>query len=306
MAYHGPHVYRITGTIGACGINAADDVKTMQIMINGAGYRAATGRQVPVDGRCGPETTAAIQWYQRLLRMSPNGLVQPTDTHFIAAMAQASQVDRSRPRTGGPLVVSQGQVTFDAEGVDYLTAAVPFRQTRMPYFSRVLHFPGSYSGVTLGRGYDMKMRSPGQIFAALREAGIEEYKAALASRAAGLQGRQAAQFVAVYGPLLGEITHAQQIRLFELTYRDIVNYSRGVYQRKTRSVASPLAWHSIDPAIKEVFIDTLFQGNNTAGTLSRLIANGGSRRDVANYLKTDPGQNSDPRRTGIRLRRLQH
>src|SRR5690606_34158303 len=51
---------------------------------------------------------------------------------------------------GDCLTMSQGQVTFDAEGNDIPGNA---------YFSRVLHWPGGASGVTIGRGYDMKERT---------------------------------------------------------------------------------------------------------------------------------------------------
>src|SRR5262249_51741927 len=48
---------------------------------------------------------------------------------------------------GGPLQVSQGQVTFDAEGNDLVAS---------PYYSRKIIWPGNAeSGVTIGRGYDM-------------------------------------------------------------------------------------------------------------------------------------------------------
>ena len=58
----------------------------------------------------------------------------------------------------------------------------------MPYFSRVLHWPGGVSGVTLGRGYDMGSRSVGSILSTLRQAGLEEYKCVLCSKAAGFKG----------------------------------------------------------------------------------------------------------------------
>lgn len=99
----------------------------------------------------------------------------------------------------------EGQITFDAEGADYMTAVVPFRQQRTPYFSRILHRPGDISsGVTLGRGYDMGNRSTGEVFATLRGAGLEEYKASLCARAAGLKGKRAGEFVKVYRCLPGD------------------------------------------------------------------------------------------------------
>ena len=51
----------------------------------------------------------------------------------------------------------------------------------------------------------MGSRSSGEIMATLRQAGIEEYKAVICSKAAHLKGRQAGQFVKVYGSLVGEM-----------------------------------------------------------------------------------------------------
>ncbi|EPH0093736.1 peptidoglycan-binding protein [Pluralibacter gergoviae] len=305
MGYRSQHVSRLRASVGICGINSTGDVQELQTMINSAGYHAATGRSVPVTGICSPETIQAIQWYQRLLFMSPSGLISPADLNFFKVLENASISRRLKPRTTGPLHVRNGQVTFDAEGVDYLTAIEPFKQKNYPYFSRVLHWPKGQSGVTLGRGYDMKRRSAGEIFSTLRQSGIEEYKAAIISRAAYLHGNQAKEFVDFFGPLVGEITHLQQIRLFEISYKEQVDYAKGVYQRQSRSVSSPVDWDHIDPVIKDVFVDSIFQGNATAAKLVNIIANRGSKEDVAEYFKTDSRQANDPLRKAIRLRRLE-
>lgn len=152
--------------------------------------------------------------------MSPSGLVHPTDTWFMQALQEDTSPHFRPKHRGGCLSVRQGQLTFDAEGVDYITAVEPFRQRRYPNFSRILHWPSTaFSGVTLGRGYDMGSRSMGEIFTTLRQAGIEEYKAVICSKAAKIKGHEAERFVKVYGPLVGEITHQQQIRLLNWLIR---------------------------------------------------------------------------------------
>ena len=305
MPYHKPHIYRLTGTVGNCGSNDPGDVKKVQKMIIDAGYQLSTGRTVRENGVCGPETDQAIIWYQRLLTLSPSGLIHPTDNFFIQAMENASSVEWRSRHTSGPLLVSEGQVTFDAEGIDYITAVEPFRQKRYPSFSRVLHWPPTfYSGVTLGRGYDMGSRSRGEIFSTLRQAGIEEYKSVICSKASHLKGRQAGQFVKVYGPLVGEITHTQQIRLFEIVYREKLNYSKGVYLRGSHSIPDALSWHRIDKTIRDVFVDTIYQGNRTAPEMAKIIARGGSRNDIIKYLEADPILSNDRRRNEIRIRSL--
>ena len=61
------------------------------------------------------------------------------------------------------LRVAKGQLTFDAEGRE---------DPDSPWFSRKLHVPSESSGVTIGRGYDMKHRSAAQVERELSEAGV--------------------------------------------------------------------------------------------------------------------------------------
>lgn len=305
MSYHNPRVNRLKGTVGSCGANSPEDVKTIQNMINNAGYQLATGRTVRTNGICDQETEQAIIWYQRLLALSPTGLVHPADSSFIQAMENAYSPGWRPQHTSGSLRVSEGQVTFDSEGIDYITAVVPFRQQSYPSFSRVLHWPPVFSsGVTLGRGYDMGSRSTGEIYATLRQAGIEEYKAVICSKASYLKGRQAGQFVKVYGPLVSEITHSQQIRIFEIVYREKLNYAKGVYARNSRRIPNALPWFKLDKIIRDVFVDTIYQGNRTAPEMVKIMAGGGSKSEVIQYLRNDAILSSDWRRNEIRVRSL--
>ncbi len=306
MSYHPPRVFRPSGSIGACVNNNPEDVKTFQQLIIHAGYNHIDGNHLRATGRCDLETRAAIIWYQRLLNMSPSGLVHPQEIWFFTMFSKALP-PQWRPHTVGPLHVWEGQVTFDAEGQDYLTAVEPFAQAqRMPNFSRVLQMPPTYrSGVTLGRGYDMKERSPGEIYTTLKHAGIEEYKAVICSKAAYLKGRQAENFVKAYGRLVGEITYEQQIKLFEITYSDKKQYARGVYNRHIKNVSDPVKWENIDPKIAEVYIDSIYQGVVSTGEMAKIIANGATKSDMINFIKNDPAQMGDKRRLNIRVRALQ-
>ena len=255
MSYHSPRIFRPKGSIGIFGINIPEEVTTLQKMMISAGYNHINGHHLRATRKCDPETNSAIIWYQRLLNMSPSGLVHPQQTWFFSMFSKA-MAPHWRPRDIGPLHVRMGQITFDAEGVDYLTAVEPFRQPEnMPHFSRILYWPGKNSGVTLGRGYDMKKRSPGHILTELRQAGIEEYKAVICSKASGLVERRATtSFVKAYGPLVGKITHLQQVRLFEIAYREKLEFAKGVYSRQSKSVVNPISWSTLDSRIKEVLL----------------------------------------------------
>lgn len=300
-----PRVFRLSSTVGECGFNDPDDVKALQIQIKNAGYSQATGRTINTDGQCIADTLEAIRWFQQLVGMPASGLVYPTDMWFMEALENATSLRWRERHIGGPLQVPEGQLTFDYEGVDYVTAVEPFRQpVRMPWFSRILHHPSSDSGVTIGRGYDMKKRSGGSILYMLRQSGIEEYKAQICAKAAWLQGRQADIFISVYGPLVGEITHQQQIRLFELSYREKKDYAKGVYRRNSASLFKALSWDQIDIKIRDVFVDTIFQGNQTATTMVKIMAENGTRKDIIEYLKSDLYQSRDPQRLSLRLNYL--
>ena len=82
--------------------------------------------------------------------------------------------------------VAKGQFTFDEEGKE---------GGRL--HSRKLHVPTKESGLTIGRGYDMKERSKKGIETDLRKAGMDKGKAKLHSSAAGLSGKAAKKFIKV-------------------------------------------------------------------------------------------------------------
>lgn len=303
--YHKPRIFSLTGSVGTCGSNNSEDVAKIQENIIEAGYSRNTGRSIKRDGKCSADTIEAIRWYQRLLNISVTGLVNPTDIWFVEAMENASSSRRNHS-SNGVLSVKEGQLTFDYEGIDYITAVDPFRQpTRMPCFSRILHHPSIGSGVTIGRGYDMKKRSAGEILFTLRLAGIEEYKSQICAKASFLSGKKAASFIELYGPLVGEITHQQQIRLFELSYKEKKDYAKNVYNRSVANIKNALSWEQIELRIRDVFVDTIYQGNNTANEMSIIIAKGQSRSDIIDYLRNDIYQKKDAQRLPLRLRYLQ-
>ena len=276
-----PSIFPLKASIGNCGSNDPADVKKFQNTISAAGYELATRRALITNGRCEFETIEAIRWYQRLLNLSPTGLLHPTDAWYM--QLQASLSPHWRPQhTVGILTVGEGQITFDAEGIDYVTAVEPFRQHRYPFFSRVLHWPGdNKSGVTLGRGYDMGSRGAGEIFVTLRRAGIEEDKATICSKAAFLRGKKAGLFVTVYGPLVGEITHQQQTSLFRISYREKVDYAQNLY----RAYQPMSAWMMLDSKVRDVVVDILYQGFHHPEALFRAATAG--RRELINFILSD-------------------
>lgn len=149
------------------------------------------------------------------------------------------------------LVVSQGQVTFDAEGDD---------NPHSRYFSRKIHWPGTAeAGVTLGRGYDMGQLTPEQVIKDLTTAGLAPPRAVEFAKGAGKRGQSAGDFVRENREKLGEITHAVQKALFELTYPLYVERARQRYAFHTKGQkAKP--WEQLHPAIRDVLVDFVYQG----------------------------------------------
>lgn len=285
MPYHSPRVFHPAGSIGIFGVNAPQDVRTLQKMMIDAGYNYIHGHHLHITGQCDPETNAAIIWYQRLLNMSSSGLVHPQQVWFFS-MFSKTIAPHWRPRDTGPLHVREGQITFDAEGIDYLRGPEPFRQPEnLKLFSRVLHWPAGLSGVTIGRGYDMKSRSAGEIMTHFRQARIEEYKGVICSKAAGLVGRQAHDFVKSYGPLVGEITHLQQVRLFEIAYKIKLLEARNLYQRVSHTILNAPLWEKLDLRIRDVIVDIFYQGVHNARSLFEAAIAG--KEELRSYIRND-------------------
>ena len=88
----------------------------------------------------------------------------------------------------GYLKVRKGQLTFNAEGNN---------KKGSRYYSRKPHVPGKSSGITLGRGYDMGLKSVVQIATDLLQAGLSSGLAKLFSKGAGLKGQSATEFLEV-------------------------------------------------------------------------------------------------------------
>ncbi|PLY37181.1 calcium-binding protein [Pectobacterium carotovorum] len=153
----------------------------------------------------------------------------------------------------GASLITDGKLTFNSEGNNIKGSK---------YYSRVIHYPerGGLSGVTIGRGYDMGKRTRQEIYSDLTMAGISQEKSTIISHSAGLIGFQAKEFVRVSKDKIGEITEQQQISLFKHTYRSYVIRARSVYNQKTKDMREKPDWEELQPAIRDILIDIVYQG----------------------------------------------
>lgn len=284
---YGSRIMRIDSTIGECGNNKPDEVLWFQQMLSESGYQELTGRQVEVNGKCDRDTIDGIRWLQNMLSMRPTGMIHPGDIWLQEAIKNVVLQPWRKTVGAVQLRVPEGQVTFDAEGHDYiLPDYAPKRAPkRHDYFSRILHWPGDVSGVTLGRGYDMKMRTAGEIYSTLRSLGIEEYRAVIASNAAYLSGRQAKFFVETTWQLFGEISYVQQIELFKRSYLEKKNYAKPFYIRKATKEPNAPSWEQLDQKIKDVVVDIFYQGIRHPASLIESAIEG--RTALINFIRDD-------------------
>ncbi|WP_242671616.1 hypothetical protein [Azotobacter chroococcum] len=194
--------------------------------------------------------------------------------HFQPLGLLGSQL--SKPKLG-LIKVKEGKITFDAEGND---------MPGSPHFSRVIHWPGnSLSGVTLGRGYDMGSRSESEIYNHMVSVGIDVDKAAKISKAHGLKGSAAQNFVNKNKEAIGKITGEQQILLFNLIYPGYVERTIDNYNKWTSSDLGRICWPDLKLVIREILVDFVYQGftkgpnpmragmNNNIDVLIRYIEN---------------------------------
>ena len=150
----------------------------------------------------------------------------------------------------------EGKLTFDAEG-----------QEGGRYHSRHLHVPSATSGLTIGRGYDMKTRSAESIRADLVAAGVADDDAALVCGAAGLSGAAASAYVDDNGLGDFEIGWDEQLRLFEIEYARLSADTRRIATKADvcRTYGNT-DWDALDPVIREVLVDLRYRGDYTPAT----------------------------------------
>ena len=151
------------------------------------------------------------------------------------------------------LTVPYGQVTFDAEGNDVSNSI---------YFSRVIHWPGGISGVTIGRGYDFGHRGSTQLIESeFAKANIDlgPYRGAI-----GLQGSSAEAWVKANKANLAPITHQQQKDLFAFTYesikKDVIRLSTKADVERAYGVTN---FDTLNSAILEIVVDLRYRGDYT-------------------------------------------
>jgi len=185
----------------------------------------------------------------------PDGWAEGTPTTSAPGPSEdAPATDGDDEEVDGLLTVERGQLTFDAEG-----------QEGGAYHSRTAHWPGGASGVTVGRGYDMRHRSWSEVYQALVGAGVPDGDALELADGAGLSGTEARDFIADHD--LPEISLAAQKALFDETYAWYVADVQRISARPgVVDAYGEVDFERLDPALLDLVVDLRYRGDYTRVT----------------------------------------
>lgn len=215
----------------------------------------------------------SLLWWTKLnIESDPSGMV--FHFHPLNLLSQFSTVPKKCD-----LFVRRGQVTFDAEGND-IPGSI--------YFSRRLHWPGGASGVTLGRGYDMKQRTSASVYADLVAAGVDHDAAQKFSQGAQLSGHEARDFVNNNRDAYGVISRESQRILFEdVTYPRYEAAAKTRYTNGTAGEVGATPWDSLDGRVRDIAVDLTYQqGSIWDRQLTHVSQN--NPEALAEYIRDTP------------------
>lgn len=133
-------------------------------------------------------------------------------------------------------------------------------------------------------------RSEIEIYTHVIRSGIDENKPRKISSVHGLKGAAAGKFVRDNKALIGEITWGQQVVLFDVTYPIYINRAMSVYDKWTRSEFGRVEWEGLDPVIRDVLVDFVYQGF-TAGPNPMRSGMRNSRTEMILYIETTAATN---------------
>ena len=171
-----------------------------------------------------------------------------------------------------PEAPSVGLVTWESEGTE-----------GGRFHSRTLSVPSDSSGLTIGRGFDMKERSAPTIAADLSAAGVPAADAARISKAAGLSGAAAKKFISDQKLGSFEISKPAQVALFLTTYNALkADVARICAKPDVVAAFGACDLAKTDRAIVDILVDLRFRGDYT-GSSRGLVQKAAAKNDLAGF-----------------------
>ena len=163
------------------------------------------------------------------------------------------------------MTITKGLLTFNAEGMEGRF-----------FHSRKLHVPSDNSGLTIGRGYDMKEKPSRKIETDLSLSGVVNRKAIILGRATKLSGNQARQFIVNQGLEDFEISIETQEKLFNISYSEMSEDVQRICNKPDCVKAyGEVNWNELNVAIKEVIVDLRYRGDytpNSRKSIQKIVA----------------------------------
>ncbi|WDU45867.1 peptidoglycan-binding protein [Taylorella equigenitalis] len=277
--------FKINQSVGIKGVNNPKDVEEIQLLLQKNGYC-----NIGIDGKVGNKTIQAIMDFQAKNNINTSGLIVPNQKILNETPPEPRYLPKQY--NDSPIPVKSGQFTFDQEGIDRRTSVL---------FSRVIHQPTIGSGVTIGRGHDMKYRTPCEIRKDLERAGIPSEQAKLISKAALMSGIEAKIFVKNNKHKIGEISNLQQTNLFNLIYPLYIKETKRIFLNKIRNLSLVKAttnnlynttpniheeiWDLLDENIKIVLIDMKYQGVLYSNFMREFVNSDERKKYLYSYLE---------------------
>jgi|TARA_B100000315_G_scaffold260871_1_gene326650 hypothetical protein len=188
----------------------------------------------------------------RAIKKKPKRKKTPTTRKNRTSTAPAS-IDN--------FTVPAGQLTFDAEGME----------VEGKYFSRKPHVPGAWSGITIGRGYDMKDRSSDEIIEDLTTSGVSLTKARKFAACRGLMGAKARNFLAEKNYTDLTITAQQQKNLFTIIYEELSGDVKRICSKlDVVDKYGETDWVALNSLNRDIAVDLRYRGDYTGATRERV------------------------------------
>lgn len=244
---------KLYSSVGKRAKNSTKDVKLVQALLN-AYARNNNKAVLNIDGKNSGSLESAIAAFQKeYVKLSnPDSNIGANGVTFIKLKESLASCFKAQALTKP----SYGLVTWDSEGAEggY-------------YHSRKLHVPSSTSGLTIGRGYDMKLKSISLIAKDMASAGVDAKKVALLKQASGLFGASAKQYVIDSDLIDFEISPDTQKKLFGISYENESKEVKRICEKKDVVLAyGKTDWSKLHSAIKDLTIDLKFRGDYTGKT----------------------------------------
>lgn len=159
----------------------------------------------------------------------------------------------------------------------------------------ILHFPEFESGVTIGKGYDMRLRTSSEIYGDMISIGMKREDALIVSQASGLHHADARNFVKTNRDKIAKIDKSQKIKLFNKIWTGYIKDSQRLYNKfvldnikesdlnassKTGLNWEKTKWDDLQDKIQDILVDLKYQGK-----LKNKVAKIASKNDIEYLAK---------------------